>query len=126
MSDGRSMRFAFALLLVACVPSPPDLCRRGVDLECTRRFECESDAVKTSDGFRGAYGTSLDDCRTKVASQAKCDEKTSQDELCTGEDQGKAFDLGQAQACSNEKKAQSCADFLDPAKTPASCGLRCR
>jgi len=124
--SGASMRFVFALLFVACVPSPPELCHRGVDLECTRRYECEPDAVKTSEGFRGAYGTSLDDCRTKVAALAKCDEKMTQNDLCTGADEGKTFDLSQASACSNERKAQACADFIDPAKLPASCSMRCR
>ncbi|MBL8952302.1 MAG: hypothetical protein JNK82_16100 [Myxococcaceae bacterium] len=122
----RLASLALVSSLVACVPSPAEICHRGVDLECTRRFECEPDAVKTSDGFRGAYGTSLEACRPLVAAQAKCDEKVSQDELCTGADTGKAFDLSQASACSSERKAQACADFIDPSKTPASCSLRCR
>ena len=126
MSGGWSMRFVLALLLMACVPSPPELCQRGVDLECTRRYECESAAVRSSEGFLGAYGSSLDDCRTKVATQARCDEKVTQNDLCTGADQGKTFDLSQASACSNERKAQTCADFIDPAKLPASCSMRCR
>ena len=114
------------LLLVACVPSPADLCRRGVDLECTRQFECQSGEVKSSAGFQGGWGLSLDECRTKVAAQAKCDEKATQDELCTGADQGKTFNLGNASACSSDRKALSCSDFLDPAKAPASCSTRCQ
>ena len=31
-----------------------------------------------------------------------------------------------ASACSSERKAQTCADFIDPSKTPASCSQRCR
>lgn len=111
---------------VACVPAPAELCRRGVELECTRQFECQSDAVKSSPGFQGGWGLSVDDCVTKVAAQAKCDEKVTNDALCTGVDTGKAFDLGQASACSADRKALSCADFLDPARLPASCSQRCQ
>lgn len=113
-------------MLVACVPGPIELCHRGVDLECTRQFECQSEMVKASEGFRGGYGISVDDCRTKVAAQAKCDEKATNNELCTGADEGKTFDLSKASACSADKKALSCADFLDPAKLPQSCNERCR
>ncbi len=114
------------VLLIGCVPSPAELCHRGVDLECTRQFECQSDAVKASPGFQGGWGFSLDDCRMKVAAQARCDEKATQDELCTGADQGKTFDLSKASACSSDRRALSCADFLDPAKLPQSCNERCR
>jgi hypothetical protein len=120
------MRWTLLLVAVACVPAPADLCRRGVDLECTREFECQSDAVKASDGFMGGWGTSVDDCRTRVAAQAKCDEKVSQNDLCTGADQGKTFDLSQASACSSARNALSCADFLDPAKLPEACSKKCR
>lgn len=121
------MRPVFAaLLLVACVPAPSELCRRGVELECQRQFECQSDAVKASEGFRGGYGVSVDGCITQLSLQAHCEMKASEDELCTGENAGKTFDLGSASACSGDKKAQSCADFLDPAKTPASCNQRCK
>lgn len=122
------MRFLWLVLvlLIACVPSPADLCRRGVDLECTRQFECQSAEVKSSEGFQGGWGVSLDECQAKVAAQAKCDEKATQDQLCTGADQGKTFDLGSAAACSSDRKALSCADFLDPAKLPPSCAMRCR
>jgi len=114
------------LVLIACVPSPAELCRRGVDLECTRQFECQSDAVKASEGFQGGWGISVDACRTKVAAQARCDEKATQNDLCTGEYAGKTFDLGAASQCSNERRGQSCADFLDPEKQPASCKERCK
>jgi hypothetical protein len=121
-----AMRMVLVLGLLGCVPSPADLCRRGVDLECTREFECQSDAVKASPGFQGGWGTSVDDCRTRVATQAKCDEKLTQNDLCTGADQGKTFDLSQASACASARQALSCADFLDPAKLPVSCSQRCR
>jgi hypothetical protein len=113
------------LLFAACIPSPPDLCRRGVDLECTRQFECQTDAIKMSDAFRGGWGTTLDECRTKVAAQAQCDLKVTQDDLCVGEYAGLHFDLSKASQCSSDRRALSCADFLDPAKMPQSCDERC-
>src|SRR6185436_17829869 len=121
------MRQAPLLILVAaCVPSPPELCKRGVDLECTRQFECQSDGVKASEGFQGGWGISLESCNTKVAAQAHCDDKVTQNDLCTGENAGKKFDLGAASQCSSERRAQSCADFLDPEKLPSVCNQRCR
>ena len=120
------MRALFVVLLVGCVPPPSEICRRGVELECTRQFECQSAAVKSTPGFQGGYGTSVEDCQMKVAAQARCDEKASQDELCTGMDTGKTFDVSKASACSGDRKAQSCEDFLDPAKLPQSCNEKCR
>jgi hypothetical protein len=111
------------LFVVACVPAPADLCRRGVDLQCQRQFECESDAVKMSPGFQGGWGVDVNDCDTKVAEQAGCDDKVTQDDLCPT---GQHFDLGAAEQCSGDVQAQSCADFLDPAKVPASCSTKCK
>ncbi|MBK7865408.1 MAG: hypothetical protein IPJ65_43790 [Archangiaceae bacterium] len=120
------MRWLPVVVLVGCVPSAAELCQRGVDFECAREFECQSDAVKGSEGFKGGWGTSVEDCSTRVAKQARCAEKVTQSDLCTGADQGKTFDLGAAQACSGARKALSCADFLDPAKLPESCAQKCR
>ena len=113
---------AVGLALAACVPAPPELCRRGVSLQCQRQFECQTDAVKASAGFRGGWGTSVDDCNTRLAALADCAGKSTQDDLCT---QGQHFDVGAASACEGAVKAQSCADFLDPAKLPASCSTQC-
>jgi hypothetical protein len=121
------MRWLVPILsVVACIPSPDELCRRGVELDCTRQFECQRPEVKASDGFKGGWGSSVEECKRKVAEQARCSEKVTQNELCIGEDQGKTFDLGKAATCSSERKAQSCGDFLDPAKLPAACNERCR
>lgn len=120
------MRWLPVVLVMGCVPAPADLCQRGVDLECERQFECQSDAVKASAGFQGGWGTSVDDCKTKVAAQARCAEKASQNDLCTGADQGKAFDVSKASSCSAERRALTCADFLDPAKLPQACNERCQ
>jgi hypothetical protein len=107
---------------LACVPSPADLCRRGVALNCQRQFECQTDAVKMSPGFIGGWGDNVDDCDTQVAMQAGCDDKMTQDDLCP---RGQHFDLSEAEQCAADTKAQSCTDFLDPAKTPASCNMQC-
>lgn len=117
------MRLLPVLLLVACIPAPPDLCRRGVALQCERQFECQSADVKASPGFQGGWGTDVMDCETKVAVQADCASKVTDDDLCPA---GQHFDLGQAAQCESDVKAQSCADYLDPAKVPASCSMRCK
>ncbi|MBX7114253.1 MAG: hypothetical protein K1X64_07940 [Myxococcaceae bacterium] len=117
---------ALALAFSSCIPPPPELCRRGVKLECERQFECQSDAVKTSEAFKGGWGTSVDDCIAKVSALAKCDEKTTENELCTGENAGKTFNVFKAADCSSARSALSCADFLDPAQEPAVCAERCK
>ncbi len=121
------MRLSFPglLLVAACIPPPPDLCRRGVDLECTRQFECRSPEVKATAAFVAGYGSTVAQCRSKLEALAGCDDKLTESDLCTGEDIGKQFDVGAASQCSNERKAQSCEDFLDPGKQPASCATRC-
>lgn len=119
------MRRALALCVVAagCIPAPSELCRRGVELQCQRQFECQSDAVKASPGFQGGWGIGLDDCVARVSAQAGCADKATQDELCT---EGRKFDLGYAKQCSDEVRAQPCADYLDPAKAPSACDQKCR
>jgi hypothetical protein len=117
------MRLLPAFLLLACIPAPPDLCARGVTLQCQRQFECQSDAVKMSAGFQGGWGVDVMDCVMKVSAQADCQDKTTDDQLCLVA--GQHFDLTQAAQCESDVKAQSCADFLDPSKVPASCNMRC-
>ncbi len=114
-----------AFLLAACIPPPPDLCQRGVDLECDRQFECQSDAVKSTEAFLNGYGATAADCKQKVAVLAGCADKRTEDELCIGENAGKKFQLWKASDCSDQRKALTCADFLDPAKTPAVCSEQC-
>lgn len=117
---------ALALAFSSCIPPPPELCRRGVELECQRQFECQSDAVKSSQAFQGGWGTSVEDCIAKVSAVAKCEEKANENALCTGENAGKTFNVFKASDCSNARRALSCADFLDPAKEPAVCSERCK
>lgn len=115
---------------VGCIPSPPELCQRGVDLTCTRLFECQPDAVKSADAFKGIYGTSVAECKTKLEALAKCSEKKEQNELCASNPDGGTalgtYDISKASECSDKKKAQTCTDFLDVNKTPDACKVVCK
>ena len=116
---------AFAVVMTSCIPPPPELCRRGVELECQRQFECQSDTVKNTEAFKNGWGTSVEDCLSRVTALAKCEEKATEGELCTGENAGKTFHVFKAADCSNARRALTCADYLDPAKEPAVCAERC-
>jgi hypothetical protein len=116
---------------VACVPSPTELCKTGVTNSCTRLHECTAADVKGTDAFKTTYGTTVDECKTKLATLAKCDEKKNQDELCStvnptdgGVKTGK-YDLAKASSCSDAKKAQSCTDYMDATKMPEACKTVC-
>ncbi|WP_146210160.1 hypothetical protein [Vitiosangium sp. GDMCC 1.1324] len=113
---------AVSMFAVGCV-SPESVCESSADLACDRIYECQSDAVKSSDAFKAIYGTSVADCKTKLYAASKCSERKEYDEACTD---GKKYNLGNASDCSDARKAQTCADFLDPAKTPAVCGQICK
>jgi hypothetical protein len=122
---------ALAVAAVACAPSPPEICKRGVALTCSRTFECNDDATKGSDPFKAIFGTSVEDCNTRLAALGGCDSKLTEDDLCkvTGADGGVTqngkFSLSNASACSDARKALSCADFKDPTKTPEVCKKVC-
>lgn len=81
--------------------------------------------VKNTDAFKNGWGTSFEDCMTKVTALAKCEQKASEAELCTGENAGKTFNVFKAAECSDKRRALTCADFLDPEKEPAVCKERC-
>jgi hypothetical protein len=113
---------AASMFAVGCV-SPESVCESGVTLTCDKVFECSSDQVKSSDTFKGIYGTSADDCKTKLTALSKCSERKDYDEACTD---GKKYDLGNASDCSDAIKAQSCADFNDATKRPSVCAQVCK
>lgn len=112
---------AMSMFAVGCV-SAESVCESGIQTTCAKVFECSPDSVKSSDTFKGIYGTNAADCETKLIAAAKCSEKKELDELCSD---GKKYDLGNASDCSDAVKAQSCADFNDSTKRPAVCAQVC-
>jgi hypothetical protein len=120
---------AIALFAIGC-PSPEAVCQSGVDQVCERMFECQSDAVKSSDGFKAGYGTSAEECKTKLYASSKCSERQEDNDNCTGANAGKEFDLGKASDCSDARADLACADYLgqlqDPTKAPAVCAEVCK
>jgi hypothetical protein len=116
---------ALALFAVGCA-TPEVVCQSGVNQVCERQFECQSDAAKASDAFKAGYGTSVEDCKTKLYAASKCSERVEDNDNCTGANAGKTFDLGKASDCSSARADLSCADYLDPAKLPAVCAEVCK
>ena len=122
---------AVVALFIGCIPSPTELCKSNVETTCKKMFECYDQ--QTKDFMAAMIGTSVEECKTKLAASAKCDSKTTQDDLCktTLSDGGVQttgagkFDLGKAASCSDKVKAQSCTDWLDVNKTPDDCKNRC-
>lgn len=129
-----------AVVFMGC-PSPPELCRSGIDQVCERTFECQSDAAKGSEQFKAAFGTSVDDCKQKLyanpgAPQGQqgiaCEQVDDDQKLCTnlGQPNATDFDLSKAQECRDARNELSCEDYLaqltDPTKAPASCAQRCK
>lgn len=116
---------ALAFFAVGCV-TPEAVCQSGVNQVCERNFECQSDAVKSSDTFKGVYGANVDECKTKLYAASKCSERTEDNDNCTGTNAGKTFDLGKASDCSDARAKLSCADYLDASKIPAVCAEVCK
>jgi hypothetical protein len=120
---------AVALFAVGCA-TPEAVCQSGVDQVCERNFECQSDAVKSSDAFKAGYGTSVEDCKTKLYAASKCSERKEDNDNCTGTNAGKTFNLGKASDCSSARADLACADYLaqfaDPTKAPAVCAEVCK
>jgi hypothetical protein len=109
---------ALSLFAVGCA-SAESVCESGIELACKRGFECATDQ------YKAAYGTEAD-CNTKLAEMRGCSAKKDLDELCTDANAGKKYDLGNASDCSDARKAQSCTDYTDPAKTPSVCTQICK
>jgi hypothetical protein len=116
---------AVALFAVGCA-TPEAVCKSGVDQACERNFECQSDAVKSSDTFKSIFGANVDECKTKLYASNKCEERTEDNDNCTGTNAGKTFNLDKASECSDARAKLACADYLDPAKTPAVCAEVCK
>lgn len=128
-----------AVGLFGC-PSQRELCESGVDQVCERSFECQPDAVKNSDQFKAAFGTSVEDCKTRLyanplapqgAQGNACVDVDTNEELCANLGQPTAgnFDLSKASDCKDQRAELSCQDYLaqlqDPSKAPAVCAERC-
>lgn len=129
-----------SVVLFGC-PSAESLCRSGVDQVCERSFECQPDEVKASPQFQAAFGTSVEECKTKLYANPlgpqqqqgiACDQVTDDQMLCTnlGQPEATDFDLGRAQDCRDRREELSCEDYLaqlqDPSLAPSSCAERCR
>ncbi len=115
---------ALSMLAVGCA-TPQSVCETSAQNSCAKLFECSSTEVKSSDTFKSIYGTTASECETKLIALAKCDDRKDFDEMCTGDDAGKTFDLGKASECSDGIKALSCADF-NGGKFPAACEQTCK
>jgi hypothetical protein len=116
---------ALSLFAVGCA-TPEAVCKAGVDQVCERQFECQSADVKASDFFKTAFGTSAEECKTKLYAASKCEERKEDNENCTGTNAGKTFNLDAASDCSDARAKLTCADYLDPTKTPAVCANVCK
>lgn len=134
------LTFGAAVVFIGC-PSPQSLCQSGIDQVCERTFECQSEQVKSSEQFRAAFGTSVEDCKQKLyanpgAPQGQqgiaCAQVDDDQKLCAnlGQPNATEFDLSKAQDCRDERNELSCEAYLaqlsDPTKAPASCAQRCK
>lgn len=121
---------ALSLLAIGC-PSPEDVCKSGVDQICERQFECQSTEAKASPQFQTAFGTSVEDCKTRFYASSACANRKEDNDNCTGANAGKTFDLSAASDCSDARAKLSCGDYLaafngDTSKTPAVCANVCK
>jgi len=111
---------AMSLFAVGC-PSPRAVCESDVAMACERAFECASDQEKSSDDFKAENGTSVAECKTKLASDVKCAEMKDFTWFCGSG----TYNYDKAAECDDAKKAQSCADFYTWAKSPPACSQIC-
>lgn len=110
---------AASLFAVGCT-SPESVCETNVNASCDKIFECGSAELKAF------FGTSAEDCKTKLITAAKCSEYKDYDEFCTDEDAGKKFDLGNASDCLDAIKSQSCSDFNAGKSPSTACAQICK
>ena len=116
---------ALSMLAVGCVPSPEQLCETESDTLCDRTYDCFTDAERSDPSFQAFFGTSLSDCKTKLSTAASCSSKKNDNDLCTGDDAGKTFNLSNASKCIDALKAESCSD-LRAGTTPDVCNQVCK
>jgi hypothetical protein len=120
--------------LIAC-PSPPEICRSGVDQVCERVFECQSDQVKASPQFQAAFGTDEGSCkdllyanplRPKQAQGVACADITTN----LGRPELDDFVLSAASECKDKRADLTCEAYLaqlnDDSLAPAECAQRCK
>src|SRR5918996_2590161 len=126
--------------LVGC-QSAQGLCRDEVDQLCDREFECRSAAERGSSPFQQQFGTTLEECKTKLYADpilaadqigVACDDADTDQEVCSnwGRPTATVLDFGKANECRDAREALTCTDFLTQVSTssaaPAACGQRCR
>lgn len=131
---------ALSFALTAC-PSPESLCKSGVDQVCERSFECQPEQVRNSEQFQAAFGTSVEDCKTRLYANpaapqgmqgTACKDLESDAQLCAslGSPSATSFDVGEASTCRDERADLSCEAYLtqlsDPTQAPAACARRCK
>lgn len=139
---GMSVSLSIAVLALAGCPTPQGLCRSGVDQLCERQHECRSAAEKSTTQFIQQFGTSVDDCKTRLyanpppppgqTTSIPCDQVEDDRDLCSnlGEPGATEFDVGKADECRDARAKMSCQDYLaqvsNSSLAPASCADRCR
>lgn len=114
---------AVSMFAMGC-PSPESVCQTKAETTCKKVHECTPEAMKASDAFKAGYGANLDECQTKQEAVLNCGKIENYDELCTGTDAGKEYQLGKASDCSDQTLEQSCSDFA--AGRPAVCAEVCK
>ena len=112
-----------AMMVTGCAPSPAEQCKMGIAATCDKMFECYDDATKTA--MASIIGANAAECKTKMEASSDCANKKTDADLCTGDNAGKKYNLGNASACLDKTKALSCADFKDATKHPAECAKMC-
>ena len=129
-----------ASALVGC-QSAQGLCRDEVDQLCEREFECRSPTERGTPGFVQQFGTTLEECKTKLYADpilaadqigVACDDADTDREVCSnwGRPTATVLDFGKANECRDAREALACQAFLDQVSNsslaPAACGDRCR
>jgi hypothetical protein len=116
---------ALSLFAVGCTPSPEALCETETDTVCDRFYDCFTEAERSDPSVQAIIGTSLSDCKTKLAKSADCSSKKTDNDLCTGDDAGKTFNLSNASSCVDGIKKASCTDIRN-GTYPAVCDQICK
>jgi hypothetical protein len=135
------MPMLIAASVLAGCQSTQDLCRSDVELVCERQHECRSATEKATQQFILQFGTSVEDCKTRLYANPlapmgrigiACDDANTDQEVCINWDKPSATDVdfGKSNECRDARAALPCQDFINqfstPSMAPAVCALRCR
>ncbi|QRK11111.1 hypothetical protein JQX13_14175 [Archangium violaceum] len=115
---------AVSMFAMGC-PSPESVCQTKAETACKKIFECTPESVKGTNEFKATVGATEAECQTKQETQLKCGTIENYDELCTGTDSGKEYQLGKASDCSDQVLEMACEDFMSN-KRPAVCAEVCK